>query len=199
MLENMNRILGRIDGLHQSFKGMIHKRRNHQQQQQTFAAAITEATQSPISAGINASLATDPAVTDIASNLKADVEKLVAKYAKEHNLNPQLVQQLIAVASGNDPQAVDQQGNLGLMQIKPEIFNKSGFHNPFDPEQNIKAGTKHLSDMLQRNGGDVSLALAAYNSDPATVKRFGGVPPFPSTQNFVSQVLTGLGTDKKTE
>jgi soluble lytic murein transglycosylase-like protein len=47
--------------------------------------------------------------------------------------------------------------------------------------------------MLQRNGGDLSLALAAYNSDPASVKRFGGVPPFPDTQSFVSQILTGLG------
>lgn len=197
MLENMNKILERIDGLHQSFKGMAHKRGHRQQQ--TFAAAITEAIQSPTSTGINASIATDPAATDIANNLKADVEQLVTKYAKEHNLSPELVQQLIAVASGNNPQAVDKQGNLGLMQVKPEIFNKLGYQDPFDPEQNIKAGTRHLSDMLQRNGGNVSLALAAYNSDPATVKRFGGVPPFPSTQSFVSQVLTGLGTDKKTE
>lgn len=197
MLENMNRILERIDGLHQSFKGMIHKRSH--QQQHTFAAAMTEATQGPISAGINASTATDPAATDIASSLKADVEQLVTKYAKEHNLSPQLIQQLIAVASGNNPQAVDQQGNLGLMQVKPAIFNELGYQNPFDPEQNIKAGTQHLSNMLQKNGGNVSLALAAYNSDPATVKRFGGVPPFPSTQSFVSQVLSGLGDDKKTE
>jgi soluble lytic murein transglycosylase-like protein len=51
--------------------------------------------------------------------------------------------------------------------------------------------------MLQKNGGDVSLALAAYNSDPASVKRFGGVPPFPDTQNFVSQILSGLGSDNK--
>ncbi|OGK05598.1 MAG: hypothetical protein A2W80_17875 [Candidatus Riflebacteria bacterium GWC2_50_8] len=197
MLENMNKILERIDGLNQSFKGMAHKRARRQQQ--TFAAAMIEATKTPVSAGINATPATNPAATSIANNIKSDVETLIEKYSKEHKLSPQLVQQLIAVASGNNPQAVDKQGNLGLMQVKPEIFNELGGENPLDPEQNIKAGTKHLADMLQRNGGDVSLALAAYNSDPATVKRFGGVPPFPSTQNFVSQVLSGLGTEDKTK
>ena len=196
MLENMNRILERIDGLNQSFKGMANKRARRQQQ--TFAAAMLEATKTPVSDGINATPAINPVATNIANNLKADVEALVEKYSKEHNLSPELVHQLIAVASGNNAQAVDKQGNLGLMQVKPEIFNQLGYQNPFDPEQNIKAGTQHLSDMLQRNGGNVPLALAAYNSDPATVKRFGGVPPFPSTQNFVSQVLGGLGSNGKT-
>ena len=197
MLENMNRILERIDGLHQSFKGMAHKRGHRQQQ--TFAAAMLEATKTPVSLGINASPASNPDTTVIASDLKADVDKLVEKYSKEHNLSVQLVKQLIAVASDNNPQAVDQQGNLGLMQVKPEIFSKLGYQNPFDPEQNIKAGTAHLADMLNRNGGNLSNALAAYSSDPATVKRFGGMPPFQSTQTFVSQVLGGLGDDKKRE
>lgn len=197
MLENMNRILERIDGLNQSFKGMAHKR--ERRQQQTFAAAMLEATKTQVSPGINASPASSPDTTDIANDLKADVEKLVEKYAKEHNLSAQLVKQLIAVASGNNPQAVDQQGNLGLMQVKPEIFSKLGYQNPFDPEQNIKAGTAHLADMLQRNGGNMTNALAAYSSDPATVKRFGGMPPFESTQSFVSQILSGLGEDRKKE
>jgi len=197
MLENMNRILERIDGLNQSFKGMAQRR--GRRQQQTFAAAMIEATKTPVSQGINASRASDPATTAIANDLKADVEKLVEKYSKEHNLSVQLVKQLIAVASGNNPQAIDQQGNLGLMQVKPEIFSQLGFQHPFDPEQNIKAGTTHLADMLKRNGGNISNALAAYSSDPATVKRFGGIPPFQSIQNFVSQVLSGLGEDKKKE
>lgn len=197
MLENMNRILERIDSLHQSFKGMAQRR--GKRQQQTFAAAMLEATKSQVGNGINASPATSNAPEAVANNLKADVDSLVEKYAKEHKLNPQLVKQLIVVASGNDPRAVGQQGNLGLMQVKPEIFNQLGYQNPFDPEQNIQAGTHYLADMLQRNGGNLSLALAAYDSDPASVKRFGGVPPFPSTQNFVSQVLGGLGSNPKNE
>ncbi len=197
MLENMNRILERIDGLNQSFKGMAQRR--GRRQQQTFAAAMLEATKTPVSQGINTSPASDPATTAIANDLRADVEKLVEKYSKEHNLSAQLVKQLIAVASGNNPQAVSNEGNLGLMQVKPEIFSQMGLKNPFDPEQNIKAGTIHLADMMQRNGGNLSNALAAYSSDPATVKRFGGIPPFQSTQNFVSQVLSGLGTDKNND
>ncbi len=194
MLENMNRILERIDGLNQGFKGMAQRR--GRRQQQTFAAAMIEATKTPVSEGINASPASKPDTTVIASELKADVEKLIEKYSIEHKLSPQLVKQLIAVASDNNPKAVGLEGNLGLMQVKPEVFNQLGYQNPFDPEQNIRAGTTHLADMLQRNGGNLSNALAAYSSDPATVKRFGGIPPFQSTQNFVSQVLTGLGTDK---
>jgi soluble lytic murein transglycosylase-like protein len=88
---------------------------------------------------------------------------------------------------------VDSAGNLGLMQVKPQIFREFGYTDPFDPEQNIMAGTRHLASMMQRNGNSLPLALASYNSDPATVKRFGGVPPFPETQSFVSQVLSGLG------
>jgi soluble lytic murein transglycosylase-like protein len=142
--------------------------------------------------GISAS----PAV-DLSKEIKTDINALIEKYSTQHGLKPEVVRQLIAVASGNDPLAVGNNGNLGLMQLQPRIFEDSGGSDPFDPEQNIKAGTQHLSSMLQRNGGNLSLALAAYNTDPATVKRFGGVPPFADTQSFVGQILNGLGKADK--
>lgn len=180
MLDNMNRLLERIDSLNKSFSSMVPKKAK--QQQQTFADAMNEATKPA-----------NVTETKITEELKVDIKGLIDKYSQQHGLKPEVVQNLIAVASGNNPQAVGANGNLGLMQLKPEVFKDSGYTNPFDPEQNIMAGTKHLSSMLQRNGGDISLALAAYNSDPATVKRFGGVPPFADTQNFVGDVLSGLG------
>lgn len=76
-------------------------------------------------------------------------------------------------------------------------MNQYGLTNPFDPEQNISAGTQHLSQLLQNNGGSLPLALASYNTDPLTVKRFGGVPPYLDTQNFVNQILTGLNKSDK--
>ena len=190
MLENMNRLLEKIDSLEKSFSN-ISPKKNHRPQQ-TFAGALSEATGQADSAN---------AVTgnsfDIAKNLKADLDSLIARYSKDHGLQPEIVRQLIFVASGNNPQAVAPNGHLGLMAVNPAIFKDSGLQNPFDPEQNISAGTDHLAKMLQRNGGNLSLALAAYNTDPATVKRFGGVPPFADTQNFVGQILSGLGKSDK--
>lgn len=184
MLENMKRIQERVDQLKKSCAQFT--RRRNPLPQKTFAAAMTEATGKQETVQAHKNIEPTP-------ELKKDIDTLVEKHAKERELPPEVVRRLIAVASGYDPETVSNDGKLGLMQVKPEIFREFGFTNPFDPTQNITAGTAHLSQMLQRNGGDMSLALASYNSDPATVKRFGGVPPFPETQNFVAQILSGLG------
>ncbi len=189
MLENMHRLLEKIDTLNKSFSGMA-PRKNHRQQQ-TFANAMLEATKQEATAGIAAGPGS------ISDNLKTDINSLIEKYSMQHGLQPDIVRQLIVVASNNDAKAVGPNGNLGLMQLQPQIFKDSGYNDPFDPEQNIMAGTQHLASMLQRNGGNLSLALAAYNTDPATVKRFGGVPPYADTQNFVGQILTGSGKADK--
>ena len=78
------------------------------------------------------------------------------------------------------------------MQLNPSLLSQFGVTNPFDPQQNIMAGTQHLSQLLQNNNGNLPLALAAYNTDPKTVKRFGGIPPYLDTRNFVNQVISGL-------
>ncbi|MDN5280361.1 MAG: hypothetical protein PWR01_4326 [Clostridiales bacterium] len=192
MLENMRRIQQRVDQLKKSCNQF--NRRGHTPSDKTFASAMSEATGKSESNKISAQSIKE---TQPSQQLKTDIDNLVEKHANEHGLKPELVRKLIAIASGYNPDAVGTNGQLGLMQVKPEIFRQFGYTNPFDPTQNISAGTQHLSQMLQKNGGDVSLALAAYNSDPASVKRFGGVPPFPDTQNFVSQILSGLGSDNK--
>jgi len=192
MLENMHRILEKIDSLNQSFKGIIPKKARRQQP--TFAAAMNEATKSPVNEG---SISSQPETSNVVKKINSEIQMLVDKYSREHGLDPALIKQIIEVASHNNPDAVNKDGNLGLMQIKPQIFQSMGLTNPFDPEQNIKAGTSHLAGLMKKNGDDLSMALASYSSDPATVKRFGGVPPFPDTQNFVGQVLAGLGKPDK--
>jgi len=191
MLENMNRLLEKIDSLEKSFSGLAPKK--NRRQQQTFANAMNEATKQNVS---TPAVTVSP-TTELSKNLKTDIDTLIDKYSKQHSIEPEIIRQLIVVASNNDPKAVGPNGNLGLMQLKPNVFADSGMNDPFDPEQNISVGTQHLSSMLQRNGGSLPLALAAYNTDSATVKRFGGVPPFADTQGFVGQILSGLGkTDK---
>jgi soluble lytic murein transglycosylase-like protein len=190
MLDNMRRIQDRVDRIKKSCGEF--KRNRPSVKKNTFASEIAKAQQSNQAQPMSANKVTEPS-----ADLKADVNKLVEKYAGEQGLKPEVVRSLIAVASGFDSQAVGNNGQLGLMQVKPEIFQQFGYTNPFDPDQNISAGTKHLSQMLNRNGGNLELALAAYNSDPASVKRFGGTPPFPDTQSFVSQILAGLGGNNR--
>ena len=191
MLENMNRLVEKIDALNKSLSiyAPKHKKKINVN---NFAKQLELAT-----SGNNIS-ACSPATTVKANNqqlgesIKEDINNLVDKYSKEYNIEPALIKQLITVASGNDPNAVGKNGQLGLMQLNPSLLSQFGVTNPFDPQQNIMAGTQHLSQLLQSNSGNLSLALAAYNTDPKTVKTFGGVPPYLDTQNFVNQILTGL-------
>ena len=191
MLENMNRLVEKIDALNKSLSiyAPKHKKKINVN---NFAKQLELAT-----SGNNIS-ACSPATTVKASNqqlgesIKEDINNLVNKYSKEYNIEPDLIKQLISVASGNDPNAVGKNGQLGLMQLNPSLLSQFGVTNPFDPQQNIMAGTQHLSQLLQNNNGNLPLALAAYNTDPKTVKRFGGIPPYLDTRNFLNQVISGL-------
>jgi soluble lytic murein transglycosylase-like protein len=188
MLENMRKVQQRVDQLKKSCSRFVtHK---HKPPEKTFASEMAKASGKAEKPGKSEK------VLKPSDELIADIDKLVEKHAREQGIEPELVRKLIATASGFNPDAVGTQGHLGLMQVKPEIFRQFGFTNPFDPEQNISAGTQHLSQMLKRNGNDLPLALAAYNTDSASVKRFGGVPPYPETKTFVSQILSELGKNK---
>lgn len=189
MLENMHRLQERVTQLKKDCSQF--KRKRPSSNEKTFASAMSEAS------GESKSSEIEKNELQPSKLLKTDIDLLVEKHSTERGLKPELVRKLIAIASGYNPDKVGEDGQLGLMQVKPEIFRQFGYSNPFDATQNISAGTQYLSQMMQKNGGNVSNALASYNSDPATVKKFGGVPPFPNTQSFVSQILTGLGSETK--
>jgi soluble lytic murein transglycosylase len=111
------------------------------------------------------------------------------KEARRINLDPKLVRAVIYVESGENPKAVSPKGAMGLMQLMPGTARDLGVENPMRPRENIRGGVQYLSQMLDRFGGDVRLALAAYNAGPGAVEKFGGVPPYPETQDFVKKVL----------
>ncbi|MGM0600536.1 MAG: lytic transglycosylase domain-containing protein [Candidatus Rifleibacteriota bacterium] len=188
MLENMRKVQQRVDQLKKSCGKFV--TRKHTPPEKTFASEMAKASGKTDKADETSKT---EKVLKPSQELITDIDNLVEKHAKENELEPELVRKLIATASGFNPDAVGTQGHLGLMQVKPEIFRQFGFTNPFDPDQNISAGTQHLSQMLKRNGNDLPRALAAYNTDSASVKRFGGVPPYPETKSFVSQILSELG------
>lgn len=115
---------------------------------------------------------------------------LIQTYAKKRNLSPLLVQQIIKAESRNDPNAISPKGASGLMQLMPQLAAEFNI-DPFDPEMNINVGTQYFAKMLAKYNR-VDYALAAYNAGPGAVDKYGGIPPYPETQNYVSTILAGV-------
>jgi len=109
--------------------------------------------------------------------------------AADNGLEAELVTAVIAAESNFDPRAMSKRGARGLMQLMPATATELGVRDVWDPDQNIRGGTEHLARLMGKYGGDVSLALAAYNAGEGTVDRHGGVPPFKETQQYVQRVL----------
>jgi len=118
--------------------------------------------------------------------------KLIHAAAQRHGVDEKLVAQVIAAESNFNAKAVSRKQALGLMQLLRETAARYDVTNIFDPAQNIEAGTHYLKDLLVRYSGNLTLALAAYNAGPEMVDRYGGVPPFPETQNYVREITSKL-------
>jgi soluble lytic murein transglycosylase-like protein len=137
--------------------------------------------------GVGAPAATTPAMPGASGGdgpFKAEIDGAAAKYG----LDPALLRGLIRQESNFDPNAGSPAGAQGLCQLMPGTAAALGCTNVHDPAQNIDAGARYLRQQLDAFGGDVSKALAAYNAGPGAVKRYGGVPPYAETQNYVRQV-----------
>ncbi len=117
---------------------------------------------------------------------------LIRAAALKHGLDEKLITDVIAAESNFNPRAVSRKQAQGLMQLIPQTAARYSVANIFDPAQNIEAGTHYLKDLLQRYGGNLSLALAAYNAGPEMVERYGGIPPFPETQKYVRQITSRM-------
>jgi soluble lytic murein transglycosylase-like protein len=121
------------------------------------------------------------------------IEGLINKYAAINGLSPNLVRAVIAQESDGNPKEVSNKGAMGLMQLMPEEVQEFGITDPFDPEQNIAAGTRLLAGLLRKFNGSLPLALAAYNAGAHAVQKYNGIPPYPETQNYVRRILGMLG------
>ncbi|HJZ97763.1 MAG TPA: lytic transglycosylase domain-containing protein [Candidatus Solibacter sp.] len=132
-------------------------------------------------------------------SIPADINEAVARIAAEHGLPVQLVHSVIKVESNYNPFAVSSKGALGMMQLIPETARRFGVKNVFNPVENIQGGAKYLRYLLDLFDGSYPLALAAYNAGEAAVARYGGIPPFPETQNYVVLVHRQLELAKKAE
>jgi soluble lytic murein transglycosylase-like protein len=125
---------------------------------------------------------------------QADLRALIDERAAHHGVNVRLAHALVKVESNYQPQAVSPKGAMGLMQLMPATARQYALADPFDPRQNLDAGLRHLRGLLDRYGkGRESLALAAYNAGEGAVSRFGGIPPYRETQDYVRRILTLTG------
>lgn len=127
--------------------------------------------------------ASGPRLSDVA------VREMVDRVAARVGLNQRLARAVVQVESNWDSRAVSTKGAMGLMQIMPVIAQEYSIDDPFDPEKNLEAGMRHLRNLLERYGYDSMRALAAYNAGQGAVSKYGGVPPYQETRDYVQRVL----------
>ncbi len=121
------------------------------------------------------------------------IREALTEAALRHQLDPNLLLAVAETESGLRPDAVSPRGARGLMQLMPGTAGRLGLTDPFDLEANADAGARYLKEQLDRFGGNVALALAAYNAGPGAVLRYRGIPPYRETRAFVSRVLAKSG------
>ena len=117
-----------------------------------------------------------------------EIDASIVMAAARHNVDPNLVRAVVKVESNFNSNAVSRKGAMGLMQLMPTTARQLNVKNPFDPDQNVDAGVRHLKQLLENYNGDVNLTLAAYNAGAGAVARSAGVPRFAETQNYVRRI-----------
>lgn len=123
----------------------------------------------------------------------ASMDRIFEQAAKRYNVDANLLKAIGKAESGFDPSVVSSAGAIGVMQLMPGTARSLGVSNPYDAQQNIMGGAKYISQLLKKYDGNVRLALAAYNAGPGNVAKYGGIPPFQETKNYVNRVLKYMG------
>ena len=153
------------------------------------APAATAAAVGDVETDTAAAAAPAPKPIEIPAAYRA----IITRVAAAHDVDARLVHAVISVESAYRPRARSRKGARGLMQLMPATARQYGVRNAYHAAANIDAGVRHLKSLLSRFAPRE--ALAAYNAGEAAVRRFGGVPPFPETRNYVARVLAIAGLD----
>jgi soluble lytic murein transglycosylase-like protein len=133
-------------------------------------------------------LRTDFGVRRLTRN-PAEFDSIIASCSNQYGVPSSLVKAVIHAESGYNPNAVSRKGAAGLMQLMPGTAQQLKVSDSFNPGDNIRGGVKYLKFLLDTFKGDVTLALAAYNAGLSKVAKYGGVPPYEETRNYVTKVL----------
>ncbi|MDR3237640.1 MAG: lytic transglycosylase domain-containing protein [Spirochaetia bacterium] len=120
---------------------------------------------------------------------KEKINRIADRYAMQYKVPPSLVKAVIEAESGYNTTAVSPKGAQGLMQLMPDTAEMLGVRDAFSPEENIRGGVSFMKNLLDRYGNDYKKALAAYNAGPGAVDKYGGVPDYSETKDYVDKVL----------
>ena len=130
--------------------------------------------------------------TSSSSSSSGNLDSIFKEAADKYNVSENLLKSVAQAESNFNANAVSSAGAIGIMQLMPSTANSLGITDPYDATQNIMGGAKLLSQLLKKYNNDTSLALAAYNAGSGNVDKYGGIPPFKETQNYVNKVLAYL-------
>ena len=128
----------------------------------------------------------------VAARTAGPYRDLIRAAATRHALAPELIESVILVESNFEARAVSRKGARGLMQLMPATAARLGVRNVFDVRQNVEGGVRHLRYLVDLYGGNLALALAAYNAGVEAVGRYGGIPPYAETRAYVQRVLRSV-------
>jgi soluble lytic murein transglycosylase-like protein len=159
--------------------------------QMTAPAAAPAATSTSSFAGaLAAAQSSQPSAPVAGAGGDTSFDAQINAAAAGNGIDPALLKGLVSQESGFNPSARSGAGAVGLTQLMPGTAASLGVTNPLDPVQSLQGGAKYLRQQLDRFGGDEKLALAAYNAGPGAVQKYGGVPPYTETQNYVTSVMS---------
>lgn len=132
--------------------------------------------------------------TRVVNRRATEYEPLIEAYSARHQVRPDLVRAVIQAESAFNPLARSVKGAMGLMQLMPATARELGVRDPWDPAENIRGGIAYLRSLLDRYSNNEELALAAYNAGPGAVQKYGTVPPYRETRNYVAKITREANT-----